>query len=319
VGPHAPLNNEVPMTRLVLSLTVAAATTLGAGQKTFRTEINLVHFAVVVTDKAGAPITGLTADDFEVREAGKPQVIKFFAAGDPEDAPPLHIGFLLDTSGSMGDDIKDVRTAAIKFLHTMDRAVDITLVDFDTEVRVGRYPTSDYPRLIERIRSRKPDGYTALYDALGVFLNSASVQDGQKILIMYTDGGDTRSALNHSDVMELLRASDVTVYVVGFLEHQPPSIKSEQKMQLLQIAEVTGGQAFFPTSTHSLNDIYDAVAAQIRAQYSLGFSSTDTRNDGRWRHLQVRLAGAPELQDLRVRSRQGYYAPLRQTEGAAQP
>ena len=81
----------------------------------------------------------------------------------------------------MGEDIKDVRTAAIKFLNTMEHAVDITLVDFDTEVRVARYASSDYARLIERIRSRKPDGYTALYDALGLYLNGAAMQDGQKV------------------------------------------------------------------------------------------------------------------------------------------
>jgi len=298
------------MTRLVLSLTVAAATTLGAGQKTFRTEINLVHFAVVVADKAGAPITGLTADDFEVREAGKPQVIKFFAAGDPEDAPPLHIGFLLDTSGSMGDDIKDVRTAAIKFLHTMDRAVDITLVDFDTEVRVGRYPTSDYPRLIERIRSRKPDGYTALYDALGVFLNSASVQDGQKILIMYTDGGDTRSALNHSDVMELLRASDVTVYVVGYLEHQSSSSRTSQRQQLERFATMTGGQALFPTSIKEVEKMYEKIEREIGARYSLAYTSTDVRENGAWRAVEIRLKRM-DLKGARLRTRDGYFAPLK--------
>lgn len=298
------------MTRLVLSLTVAAATTLGAGQKTFRTEINLVHFAVVVTDKAGAPITGLTADDFEVREAGKPQVIKFFAAGDPEDAPPLHIGFLLDTSGSMGEDIKDVRTAAIKFLHTMDRAVDITLVDFDTEVRVGRYPTSDYPRLIERIRSRKPDGYTALYDALGVFLNSASVQDGQKILIMYTDGGDTRSALNHGDVVELLRASDVTVYVVGYLEHQSSSSRTSQRQQLERFATMTGGQALFPTSIKEVEKMYEKIEREIGARYSLAYTSTDVRENGAWRAVEIRLKRM-DLKGARLRTRDGYFAPLK--------
>jgi VWFA-related protein len=298
------------MTRLVFSLTVAAATTLGAGQKTFRTEINLVHFAVVVTDKAGAPITGLTADDFEVREAGKPQVIKFFAAGDPEDAPPLHIGFLLDTSGSMGEDIKDVRTAAIKFLHTMDRAVDITLVDFDTEVRVGRYPTSDYPRLIERIRSRKPDGYTALYDALGVFLNSASVQDGQKILIMYTDGGDTRSALNHGDVVELLRASDVTVYVVGYLEHQSSSSRTSQRQQLERFATMTGGQALFPTSIKEVEKMYEKIEREIGARYSLAYTSTDVRENGAWRAVEIRLKRM-DLKGARLRTRDGYFAPLK--------
>ena len=86
----------------------------------------------------GAPITNLTVDDFEVFELrGKPQTVKFFATADAASAPALHLGFLLDVSGSMERDIKDVRTAAIKFLNHSDRAVDVTLVDFDTEVRGG--------------------------------------------------------------------------------------------------------------------------------------------------------------------------------------
>ena len=73
--------------------------------------------------------------------------------------------------------------------------MDVTLVDFDTEVRIARYAASDYPRLIERIRGRKPEGWTAFYDALGVYLSGAANQTGQKILLVYTDGGDTRSAM----------------------------------------------------------------------------------------------------------------------------
>src|SRR6476620_7354618 len=205
---------------VVLSLTLVLTVATALAQQTFRSAIDLVHFGVVVTDKQGSPVAGLTADDFEIKEAGKPQAIKFFAAGDPETAPPLHIGFLLDTSGSMEEDIKDVRTAAVKFLNAMEKAVDITLVDFDTEVRVARYASADYPRLIERIRARKPDGYTALYDALGVYLDGDDRQTGQKVLIMYTDGGDTRSALSQKDVIDLIRASDVTVYVIGYLANR---------------------------------------------------------------------------------------------------
>jgi Ca-activated chloride channel homolog len=294
---------------LVLSLTVAA-TALSAAQKTFRTEVNLVHFSVVVTDKSGSPITGLAPDDFEIVEAGKPQAIKFFAAGNPEDAPALHIGFLLDTSGSMGEDIKDVRTAAIKFLNTMDHAVDITLVDFDTEVRIARYPESAYARLVERIRSRKPDGYTALYDALGVYLNSASVQDGQKILIMYTDGGDTRSALDHGAVLDLLRASDVTVYVVGYLEHQSPSARTAQRQQLERFAAMTGGQALFPTSIKEVEKMYEKIEREIGARYSVAYISTDVRENGAWREVDIRLK-RPDLKGARLRTRDGYFAPLR--------
>ena len=281
-----------------------------AAQQTFRTEVDLVHFSLVVTDKQGAPITGLTAEDFEVTEAGKAQAIKFFAAGDPETAPPLHIGFLLDTSGSMEEDIKDVRTAAVKFLNAMESAVDITLVDFDTEVRVARYAAADYPRLIERIRGRKPDGYTALYDALGVYLNGADGQGGQKVLIMYTDGGDTRSALNQKDVIDLLRASDVTVYVVGYLEHQG-SAATAQRQQLDHFAQMTGGQAFFPVSVKEIDKMYDKIQREIAARYSIGYMSSDERTNGAWRRVDIKLK-RPDLKGARLRTRDGYFAKLKE-------
>jgi VWFA-related protein len=299
------------MKRVVLVLSTAvAATALAAAQQTFRTEVDLVHFSVVVTDKNGASITGLTAQDFEVSEAGKPQTIKFFAAGDPEQAPPLHVGFLLDASGSMEEDIKEVRTAAIKFLNTMEHAVDITLVDFDTEVRVARYSSSDYARLIERIRRRKPGGYTALYDALGLYLNGAAIQEGQKVLIMYTDGGDTRSALNHGDVLELLRASDVTVYVLGYLEHQSSSVRATQRQQLERFASMTGGQALFPMNLKEVEKMYERIEREIGTRYSLGYTSTDVRANGAWRDVDIRLKRT-DLKGTKLRTRDGYFAPLR--------
>lgn len=289
----------------LLLLTLAATAALSA-QQTFRTGVDLTLFSVVVTDRQGAPITGLTAQDFEVIEEGKPQPIKFFAAGEPEAAPPLHIGFLLDTSGSMELDIKDVRTAAIRFLNRMESAVDITLVDFDTEVRVARYAAADYPRLIERIRGRKPDGYTALFDALGVYLDGAHGQTGQKILVMYTDGGDTRSVLSQKDVIDLLRASDVTVYVVGYLEHQG-SAATAQRQQLDRFASMTGGQAFFPTSLKDIDKMYEKVEREIAARYSIGYLSTDERTDGAWRRVKIRL-NRPDLKGVRLRTRDGYFA-----------
>ncbi len=292
-----------------LSFTLAATTALSA-QQTFRAGVDLTLFSVVVADRQGAPVTGLTAQDFEVIEEGKPQPIKFFAAGEPETAPPLHIGFLLDTSGSMELDIKDVRTAAIKFLNRMESAVDITLVDFDTEVRVARYAAADYPRLIERIRSRKPDGYTALFDALGVYLDGAHGQTGQKILIMYTDGGDTRSVLGQQDVVDLLRASDVTVYVVGYLAHQG-SAATAQRQQLDRFATMTGGQAFFPTSLKEVDRMYEKIEREIAARYSIGYLSTDERTDGAWRRVKIRL-NRPDLKGVRLRTRDGYFARFKE-------
>jgi Ca-activated chloride channel family protein len=299
------------MSRAVLILGLAIATvTVAAAQQTFRTAIDLVHFGVVVTDKQGSPITGLTADDFEIREAGKPQTIKFFNAGDPENAPPLHVGFLLDTSGSMEEDLKDVRTAAVKFLNAMDQAEDITLVDFDTEVRKTTYSGSEFARMIERIRGRKADGMTALYDALAVYLSGTADQTGQKVLIMYTDGGDTRSTLTISEVNDLLRASDVTVYVVGYLEHQSSSGRMTQRMELTRFAAMTGGLALFPTSLKEVDKMYEKIEREIAARYSLGYTSTDERSDGSWRNVEIRLK-RPDLKGVKLRTRDGYFAPLK--------
>ncbi len=299
------------MSRAVLIVFLALATSVVVpAQQTFRTAVDLVQFGVVVTDKQGSPITGLKAEDFEVKEAGKPQTIKYFSVGDPEDAPPLHVGFLLDTSGSMEEDLKDVRTAAIKFLNAMDQAEDITLVDFDTEVRMARYSGSEYARLIERIRQRKADGMTALYDAIGVYLSSTADQTGQKVLIMYTDGGDTRSALTMNEVVDLLRASDVTVYVVGYLEHQGSSARVAQRMELTRFASMTGGLALFSTTVKEIDKMYEKIQREIATRYSLGYTSTDERTDGAWRSVEIRL-NRPDLRGAKLRTRDGYFAPMK--------
>jgi Ca-activated chloride channel family protein len=303
--------------RAAVVVAFAAVTTGFAPQQTFRAGVDLVHFSIIVTDKLGAPITGLKVDDFELVEDGKPQSISYFAEGFPESGDlgrvlPLHLGLALDTSGSMESDINDVRTGMIKFVNANEHAVDTTLVDFDTEVRLARYSGSDYARLIERIRMRKPDGWTAFYDAVGVYLNGAADQDGEKILLIYTDGGDTRSSLTFRDVLDLLKASDVTTYVIGYLEHQPQSARNEQRMQLQRMAELTGGDAFFPGSVKELEKIYRKIERTIAARYSLGYTSTDTRMNGAWRKVQVRLKRA-DLKGARVRTREGYYAPFKET------
>jgi Ca-activated chloride channel homolog len=301
-------------TAAVVMLTTLALAAVAAGQQPFRTGVDLVHFGVVVTDKQGKPITGLTAADFELKERGKPQTIRYFAAGDPDEAPPLHLGFLLDMSGSMEADLKDVRTAAIKFLNAVDTAVDITLVDFDTEVRVARYGAQDFARLIERIRSGKADGWTAFYDAFGTYLDGASRQVGQKIAVVYTDGGDTRSVITQSDLLDLLKASDVTVYTIGYLARQSSSVQMEQRMQLKRFAEITGGQAFFPQSLKEIDKMYDLIQGEIAARYSLGYTSTDDRADGTWREVEIRLK-RPDLGDAKIRTRGGYFAAYKPSVG----
>jgi Ca-activated chloride channel family protein len=274
----------------------------------FRSGVDLASFGVTVVDRKGGLVTDLTRDDFEVREDGQRQTITLFARGDALDsAPPLHLGLLFDTSGSMEESIGFSRSAAIKFLNTVQEAKDITLVDFDTEIRVVRYGQHDFPRLVERIRKRKPDGNTALYDALGVYLDGASSEEGRRTLVLYTDGGDTSSVMSYSDAQTLLRASDITLYAIGFLAHLSQSLQMDQRMKLRTLAETTGGLAFFPTVVKDLDATYEKIAAEIRSQFTLGYLSTNTKLDGAWRKVDIRV----NRPGAKVRTRQGYFAPYR--------
>ena len=163
---------------------------------------------------------------------------------------------------------------------------------------------------MERIRSRKPDGWTALYDALGVYLDGATSEDGEKILVLYTDGGDTRSAMTFNEACDLLRSADIVLYAVGLLEHQPQSVRQEQRLRLMQLAEATGGRAFFPLSKEQLDAAYEQVRLEMAARYTIGYAPNAPRTDGSWREVTVRLT-RPELRQAKVRTRRGYFAPLK--------
>ena len=300
--------------RAVIAVLVSSSVmVLAEQQPTFRAGVDLVTFAVTAVDKRGNLIPDLTEADFEVFEDGKPQRITHFAAGGDGEQPAKHLGLMLDGSGSMEADLKLARSAAIKFLNLLPEAEDITLVDFDTEVRVTRFPQRDFPRIVERIRMRKADGFTALYDALGVYLHGASSQDGRVILVMYTDGADSRSELRFSELMDLLKASQVTVYAVGLLEHTGRQ-RAELTMRLQQMTEATGGQAFMPSSLKELDASYEKVLAEIKSQYQLGYQSTNTAFDGAWRKVEIKVKQTATRPDVKLRSRKGYFAPYKELQ-----
>ena len=301
---------------LLLGLTLVwVAAPLGA-QPVFRSGIDLVHFGVTVLDKQGKLVPDLTANDFEVHEEGEEQVVTYFTYGVEADAStmPLHLGLLFDTSGSMEQDGAFAKTAAIKFLNSLTQAIDMTLVEFGNQVRVGRFGQADFPRLVERIRQGESEGWTALYDALGVYLDGASSQDGRKVLLLYTDGEDTRSRMGFGDTLDLLKASDVTVYAIGFQEHLSASTRMMQRMRLDRIVEQTGGICFFPDSVDALDEIYEQIRLEITGRYSIGYASTDERTDGAWRRVQIKVkTERPGLRDVKIRTRRRLLRSLQRT------
>ncbi len=289
-----------------ITAAVAAAPPQLESQAAFRERVDLVNVGVTVAGKKRQLVTDLTADDFAVYEDGKSQQIFAFASG--EEAPPLHIGVLLDVSSSQSLDLGFTQSAVIRFLGSLPDALDTTFIDFASHVRGARFTQKDYPGLVEHIRSLRAGGFTALYDAVGLYLDSTVEQDGRKVMVLYTDGGDTASRLRLDQLMKRLKAADVTVYAIGFLENQPQSVQFPQRAQLAIMAEATGGTAFFPSRIKDLDQIYDQVLQEVRAQYTIGYMSTNDKTDGKWRKVEVKVT-RPGVKGLKVRARKGYYAP----------
>ena len=294
---------------LVAAGTVSWDVLSAAGQQVFRASTDLVTLPVTVTGRGDQIVTGLGRDAFEVFEDGRRQEVRYFAAGTT-DGIPLHLGLLLDTSGSMQKDLSAAGTAAIRFVNTLTEARDTTLVEFASHVRVSRYEPQSYERLFERIRSPEADGYTALYDALAMYLSAAEDQDGLKVLLLYTDGGDSRSTTSYGALVEMLRLSQVMVYAVGYLENQSYSERALQQMRLNDIAKQTGGQAFYQTRKEDLEKFYARILEELAARYTLGYASDNPRRDGKFRKVEVKVT-APGGSSYKVRTRPGYYAPAR--------
>ena len=295
-------------TILAAAALVGLCTLSARAQFSYKTGIDVAGFAVTVVNRTGEIVGGLKADDFEVREDGVVQSITYFVTGDEDSTAPLHIGLLFDTSESMERDLAFSRNAAIKFLRTFSKAVDFTLVEFSDDVRAARFSQAEFPRLVERIRSGKAKGRTSLYDAVTMYLGSAFDQTGRKVLVIFTDGDDTSSSRRWDETLRLLRASDVTVYPMGFVSNRG-SARLMLQSKLMEIARLTGGRAAFPGSMKELDPMYAAIAGEIQGQYVLGYVPTNTVRDGKWRKVEITLK-RPASERLQVRTREGYFAPV---------
>ncbi len=294
-------------TLLSAALALALAAPL-AGRQAFRSAVDVVRVPVIVLSKAGDPVRGLKADDFEILENGRPQTLVAFAEGRPGPDVPLHLGLMLDRSESMELDLKATSDAAVRFVDAVDEAVDVTLVEFETTVQVSRFSPANYPQLFARLRNPTLGRFTALYDALGRYVETTHDRTGQHILVIYTDGGDSARGMTAGQAQRLLRAGDVMVYVLGYVDNLPSSERLRQQSLLTQLARETGGEAYFPSSTRDVTAVYARIRAEIDGRYTLGYLSTDPARDGRFRKIDVHVR-APLGPGAHVRTRSGYLAP----------
>ena len=291
-------------------LALAAAMASAQPTPVFRAGLDLVNVTVTVRDGKGGLVADLTADDFVVREDGRPQKVEVFApAARPEERQELalNLGMLFDTSESMRKDLKLSQESAIRFLDAIPRARDLLLIFFDRDIRISRYNSENQQGIFGRILEAKGEGYTALYDAIAVYLSRVAETPGRKVLVVFTDGDDTTSRVSPHEVQRLVRSTEVTIYPVAFPgEHRPNSSEAlRARSFLFSLAQLSGGTVFQPSASRELAGIYQSILDELGTQYVLGYVSDNAKHDGKFRRITVEL----KRPGLKVRHRPGYDAP----------
>ena len=310
------------MTRLLLLMFgLTAGAELAAAQQpppppvqpaVFRSATNIVTVNVTVTD-GRKPITGLTRGDFQVLEDGVPQEVQFFESR----TVPLDVILLLDTSSSMQDKMPAVHEAArsfMKILRPEDRGAVVTFAD---SVQIVQELTHDGRAIEAAINGTQARGSTALRTAVYVALKQFALRPRapgeirRQAIAVLSDGQDTKSLVPMEDVLALARRSGVNIYPIALAitprdGREPDNLRFSDAYQALQtLARETGGQVFVAAHVHGLKDIYQTIAGELSAQYSIAYSPTNARADGRFRKILIRIISNPTL---RPRARAGYTA-----------
>jgi len=229
-----------------------------------------------------------------------------FDVGDREELA-LNLGMLFDTSESMRKDLRLSQESAIRFLEAIPRARDLVLVFFDRDIRLSRYSSENQQGIFERILATKGEGFTALHDAIAVYLSRVADTPGRKVLVLFTDGDDTTSQVPPQEVLRLVRAGDAIIYPVAFPgEHRVGSEDALRARSFLQsLADLSGGRVFQPTASRQLAAIYQSILDELGTQYVLGYVSDNAARDGKFRKITVTL----KRPGLKLRHRPGYDAP----------
>ena len=280
--------------------------------------VGLVHLVAAVTDRRNKFVTDLTRNDFDVYEDGKEQRITYFST---QANLPLRIGMLMDTSNSIRERLHFEQDAAIDFLYNVirrgqDQAFVMT---FDNEPEVVQDYTGDVSDLSEVIQKQNAGGGTALNDA--IYMASQRLLDAptplpkpdiRRILVVISDGDDNLSDHALSDAIQMADRSGVSIYTISTNnDWVEVDTGTPQKLQytegdriLKELAEETGGRAFFPFRVDDLAQSFLDIGNELRSQYLIGYTPPYKIADGQFHRVDLRVY----RKGLTVRTRKGYYA-----------
>jgi Ca-activated chloride channel family protein len=290
----------------------------------FRSTIELVALNVVVTDLRQHFVGGLSSSDFVVFEDGVRQDVSFFAASDVA----LDLAILLDASASMNDKMGIMQRAALGFASTLrpdDRAM---IVDIKDATKVIHPLNGAVSGMAAAIKSTRASGGTGLYNGLYMTfkeLAKARTAPGagmrRQAIVVLSDGQDTTSLMSFDDVMEVAKQAGIATYTITlrspelmpYEQTRSSRYFSESEFSMRQLAQETGGQAFFPMQIGELDGVYASIARELASQYALGYTPKTLHQDGRFRRIVVQVSDRPEM---KIRTRSGYVSNRRSPVGA---
>jgi Ca-activated chloride channel family protein len=275
---------------------------------TIRHTVNEVNVVFTVTDKHGRYVRDLKKEDFKVVDDNKPASdIRSFHA---ETNLPLEVGLLVDASNSVRDRFKFEQEAATEFLNQTirPRYDEAFVIGFDVTPEVTQDFTDNTEKLSIGVRSLRPGGGTAMYDAL-YFACRDKLMKAQhngpvrRAIILLSDGDDNQSHVTREEAIEMAQRADVIVYTISTnlsgAGHHGDKV-------LERIADATGGRAYVPFQINEVANAFAAIQEELRSQYAIAYKPADFIADGRYRTVDIQPVGQ---KGLRVRSRHGYYAP----------
>lgn len=271
----------------------------------------LIAVPVSVTDPSGQPVKNLTPTDFRVEEEGLAQKVEFL--GEPGKSP-IEIAVLFDVSGSVQERFQFEQQAVSRFLKTVFRPNDTaTIFSIGQDPKLVVERTSNLEKALSGALSLQPTReQTSLFDTVvraTHYLRDSAAPGTRRVIIVISDGEDNSSdSYNLPQALRELQQTDCIFYSIN------PSGKSiwlnkiSQRGQdnMQSMAQITGGYAFLPDRLEELDAAFQQIATELQAQYLLGYYPSEERMDGKFRRIAVKV---PKRPDLRIRARQGYYAP----------
>jgi Ca-activated chloride channel homolog len=271
-----------------------------------RISSNLVPIPVSVVDRRGNAVVNLKLDDFELMVDGQPRTLSDLTRSETS----VRLAMLFDNSGSLDAAREFEKQAAIRFFRKVLRAKDeAAIYSIETDSYLAQPLTPDIVRLEHTIAMfGKPEGGTSLLDAILAAATYLRPYSGRRVLVIVSDGIETTSRVQDFDfVVQHVLADDCQIYVVQTGLYEGANLRAlaaERRME--QLTEQTGGAVYLPKTTSQLDFAFDQIAADLAQQYVLSYYPSIEERDGQLHKLDLRVK---TRNDVRVRSRKGYYAP----------